>query len=143
MDGFRADAVAHLCEDQRYLDEPLSGGTNNSNDYGYTVKVYTRDQQMTYDMVKGWSKVLAEYSGDKVMMIEVYADIPAIMKYYDYGASYPFNFEMISNLNNQSTAVDFKNVIDRWTSNLPEGATSNWVVSFKKKNHLTWKKVVR
>ncbi|XP_076227420.1 alpha-glucosidase-like isoform X2 [Nomia melanderi] len=127
VDGFRVDAIPHLCEDQRFLDEPLSGTTNDPNDYDYTIKTFTKDQQLTYDIVKGWSEVLAEYNGDKVMMMEAYATIPLTMKYYHYGASFPFNFEMIANLNNQSTAADFKNMIDTWMSNMPEGATANWV----------------
>ncbi|XP_031836519.1 alpha-glucosidase-like isoform X2 [Nomia melanderi] len=127
VDGFRVDAVPNLCEDQRFLDEPLSGTTNDPNDYDYTVKIYTKDVPGTYDVVKGWSELLAEYSGDKVMMIEAYTTIPMTMKYYTSGASYPFNFGMVVDLNNQSTAADFKHLIDRWIENMPEGATANWV----------------
>lgn len=136
MDGFRVDAVPNICEDQRFLDEPLSGTTNDPNDYAYTRKIYTKDVPGTYDVVKGWSEVLAEYSGDKVMLIEAYTDIPMTMKYYTSGASGPFNFGMIIDLHNQSTAADFKHVIDRWMSNMPEGATANWVVSYKNNKNI-------
>lgn len=129
VDGFRVDALPNLCEDQRFLDEPLSGTTDDPNDYTYTVKIYTKDIQETYDVVRGWVEVLAEYSGDRVMMIEAYTTIPMTMKYYEYGASYPFNFGMITDVNNQSTAADFKNFIDTWMNNMPQGATANWVVS--------------
>lgn len=128
VDGFRVDAVPHLCEDDRFADEPLTGNPN-PNDYGYTEKIYTKDQPRTYEMVKGWREVLDEFPGDKVMMIEAYANISMTMKYYEYGAHFPFNFGLISETNRDSKAVDFKTVIDRWMLNMPAGATANWVVS--------------
>ncbi|XP_015432639.1 PREDICTED: alpha-glucosidase-like [Dufourea novaeangliae] len=128
VDGFRVDAILHLCEDDRFLDEPLSGDTNNPNDYGYTVKTFTKDQPKTYEIVKGWSEVLKEYEDSKVMMMEAYTDIPMTMKYYEAGASFPFNFGMITDANKSSTAEDFKKLIDRWMSNMPTGAAANWVV---------------
>jgi alpha-glucosidase len=67
------------------------------------------------------------------MMTEAYANITYTMKYYqsDAGepiAHFPFNFIMIENLNEWSNANDFKNTIDTWMENIPEGKTSNWVL---------------
>lgn len=128
IDGFRVDAVPHLCEDIRFPDEPLTGNPN-PNDYGYTHKIYTKDQPRTYDMVRGWREVLDKYPGDKVMMIEGYANISMTMKYYHYGAHFPFNFGLITDTNKDAIAADFKRLIDRWMDNMPKGATANWVVS--------------
>jgi len=128
VDGFRVDAVPHLCEDTRYLDEPLTGNPN-PEDYGYTDKAYTKDQPRTYEMVKEWRQVLDEYT-DRIMMIEAYANITMTMKYYVYGAHFPFNFGLITDTDKDSKAADFKNVIDRWMSNMPDSKEiANWVVS--------------
>ncbi|KAG5334241.1 MAL1 glucosidase, partial [Acromyrmex charruanus] len=128
VDGFRIDAVPHLCEDVRFLDEPLTGNSN-PNDYGYTYKTYTKDLPHTYEVVKGWREVLNEYSDEKVMMIEVYANMTMTMKYYVYGAHFPFNFGFITDTNQNSKAIDFKRLIDRWMVNMPVlRATANWVI---------------
>lgn len=127
IDGVRIDAVPRLCESQTFADEPLSGLTDDPNKFTYTIKIYTRDQPRTYEIVKGWSKLLAEYKGDKVMMIEAYTDLKHTLQFYDAGASYPFNFGMITDLNMNSSAQDFKQIIDRWIDNMPAGATPNWV----------------
>jgi len=128
VDGFRVDAIPHLCEDIRFLDEPLTGNPNPEV-YDYTHKIYTKDQPRTYEMVKGWREVLNEYS-EKVMMMEAYANMTMTIKYYVYGAHFPFNFGFITDTNQDSKATDFKKLIDRWMVNMPVlGATANWVVS--------------
>lgn len=133
VDGFRIDAVPHLCEDQRFLNEPLTGNTDDVNNYGYVDHIYTKDQPKTYEIVKQWREVLDEYKiengSSRVMMIEAYTDTPLTMKYYEYGAHFPFNFWLINGVNEHSSAADFKSVVDRWMSEMPEGATANWVVS--------------
>ncbi|XP_011702147.1 PREDICTED: alpha-glucosidase-like isoform X2 [Wasmannia auropunctata] len=127
VDGFRVDAIPHLCEDVRFLDEPLTGNPN-PDDYGYTHKIYTKDQLRTYEMVKGWREVLNEYSDQKVLMMEAYANMTMTMKYYVYGAHFPFNFAFITDTDRDSKATDFKRLIDRWMVNMPVlRATANWV----------------
>ncbi|XP_032685973.1 alpha-glucosidase-like [Odontomachus brunneus] len=135
VDGFRVDAVPHLCEHPDFPDEPLTGNPN-PNDYGYTEKIYTKDQPRTYEMVRGWRAVLDEYSGDRVMMIEAYANMTMTMKYYQYGAHFPFNFGLVTDTNRDSTATDFKTLIDRWMQNMPAGATANWVAGNHDKSRL-------
>lgn len=128
VDGFRVDAVNHLFEVEDLRDEPLSGKTNDPLNYDYTVHDYTHDLDETYDMVKQWRSILNEYN-DRIMMMEVWTNISKTMEYYDAGASFPFNFGLIALLKNDSTAQNFKNFVDTWMSNMPEGATANWVVS--------------
>lgn len=129
MDGFRVDAVPHLCEDVSFADEPLTGNPD-PDDYGYTNKIYTKDQPRTYEMVKGWREVMDEYPDEKIIMIEAYANMTMTIKYYTYGAHFPFNFGLITDTDRDSTAADFKNVIDRWMTNMPfVNGTANWVVS--------------
>jgi alpha-glucosidase len=65
-------------------------------------------------------------------MTEAYANISSTMKWFDDNGNkishVPFNFIMISDLNEQSTATDFKVGIDRWYDNMPSGANANWVL---------------
>ncbi|XP_076288791.1 alpha-glucosidase-like [Lasioglossum baleicum] len=127
VDGVRIDAVPRLCENQTFADEPLSGATDNPNKFAYLTHIYTKDQPRTYDIVRGWRKTLDEYKGDRVMMIEAYTDLHHTMQFYDAGASFPFNFGMVTGLKSNATASDFKNMIDGWIENMPQGATANWV----------------
>ena len=41
VDGFRMDAVPFLFEDQEFKDEPLSGKTDDPEDYNYLNHIYT------------------------------------------------------------------------------------------------------
>lgn len=41
--GFRVDATDHILEDEQFRDEPLSGVTNDTDSYEYTMKIYTRN----------------------------------------------------------------------------------------------------
>ena len=62
VDGFRMDAVPYLVEDEQFRDEPLSGLTNDTDDYDYTVHIYTENLPETravltelWDYVKNYS----------------------------------------------------------------------------------------
>lgn len=69
------------------------------------------------------------------MMTEAYTSMDMIMRFYESNdgteqrAHFPFNFAMITELNEHSKALDFKNVIDRFLENVPRGKVTNWVVS--------------
>lgn len=133
VDGFRVDAVPSLYEDPRFLDEPLSGKSEDPNDWNYLNHIYVTDQDRTYDIVQDWSHVLDEYKAKdgrtRVMMLEVYANISMTMKYYKFGANFPFNFGFITRIDQNSSAADLKDFIDTWMSNMPSGSVPNWVVS--------------
>ena len=129
IDGFRIDAMKYIYEDQRLLDEPLSGLTDDPNAIEYTQKIYTTDLQSTYDILPTWRQILDEYEQPKYIMVEVYSSTSATMKYYKYGADFAFNFDLITKLTINSTAADIKHIIDSWYNTMPEGSTPNWVVS--------------
>ena len=67
------------------------------------------------------------------MMIEAYADLEQTMDYYGNdthpAGHFPFNFLLITELNNESSAFSFKNTVNRWISQMTEGRWANWVVS--------------
>jgi alpha-glucosidase len=69
-------------------------------------------------------------------MAETGSPIDIVMQYYgneqQQGAHMPFNFLLLLNINNNSTAEDYKILADLWMSKMPVGRTANWVVSIIK-----------
>lgn len=144
VQGFRIDAVPFMFEVKpdahgKYPDEPLTGDScTNPDDYCYTQHVYTNDQPETYDMIFQWRALMDEFARThdnvtKVIMTEAYTSLENMIKFYGdgkrSGSHVPFNFEMISNVNKDSTAADYKLRIDNWLSRVPAGKQANWVVS--------------
>src|SRR5690349_20300642 len=90
-------------------------------------------------MVDQWRTLIDNYNQEKggdtrVLFTEAYASIEDTIRYYtnENGkprAHFPFNFILIERLNENSDAHTFKTQIDIWMSEVPAGATSNWVVS--------------
>lgn len=70
----------------------------------------------------------------RVMITEGYTSVKNTMKYYGsedkLGAHLPFNFGLISYLNDQSKATDFCDTVHDWLDNMPYGKWANWVVNF-------------
>lgn len=87
-------------------------------------------------MIYQWREVMDEYNeGEtRIMMSEAYANETFTMKYYEsedglrQGSHMPFNFVLINELNEWSTAADFKSVIDNRIKALPSGRMTNWVI---------------
>lgn len=145
VSGFRVDAIPCLFEkinaDGSFPDEPRSYNPNcDRYDDCYLNHVYVQDQDETYDMVFQWRKLVDDYAKShndesKVLMTESYAEIHLTQKYYGTstvpGSHIPFNFELIKRVNKDSTAEDYRNVIEEWMNLMPEGQMANWVVSFK------------
>lgn len=77
-----------------------------------------------------------ENSNDKInrmMMTEAYATIKEQVLWYGYndttlGSHMPFNFQLIANLNAESTSNDFKFAIDEWIDAMPVWGLANWVL---------------
>ncbi|XP_047354643.1 maltase 1-like [Vespa velutina] len=134
VDGFRIDAVPHLFESEDLRDEPRSSDPNATDrDYTYLDHIYTKDDSRTYELVKSWRKVLDDYSDannedEKVMMTEAYTSLENTTKYYQYGAHIPFNFKLITDVNHNSSASDFKRIIEAWIAKTPKDGSANWVL---------------
>ena len=142
VDGFRIDAVPSLFEvkpdaNGNFPDEPLSGNTNDPDDWNFLVHIYTQDQDDTIDMVYQWRATLDNYQKerggeDRVIMTEAYSAIDIVMKYYgngsQEGAHMPFNFQFITTFFNSSNAGDLQKTIDYWMTNMPQGRVANWVM---------------
>ncbi|MPC91849.1 Maltase A2 [Portunus trituberculatus] len=63
VDGFRVDAVKHLFEVQDLsLDEPLTPGHLDPNDYNSLQHIYTSNQPQNLDLVREWRALLDKRS---------------------------------------------------------------------------------
>ncbi|XP_018404444.1 PREDICTED: maltase 1-like [Cyphomyrmex costatus] len=133
VEGFRIDAINHMYEDDQFRDEPLSNIPGvPSDDYDFLNHIYTKNLPETYKVLESWRKLMDDHSpgNTKMILTEAYADFDLTIEYYRSGSTVPFNFMFISDLNNKSTAADFKHSIDRWMNNVPNGTeyVANWVV---------------
>ncbi|XP_057336131.1 alpha-glucosidase-like [Microplitis mediator] len=130
VDGIRIDTIPNLIEDSRFLDEPKIPNTGlPDTDPGTLQHIYTADQDETYDILKSWRQVLDSSNGTrKIILTEAWTSLSLTMKYYNYGSNVPFNFMFINQLNNQSSPLDFKRIIDRYLNSIPQGQQPNWVV---------------
>lgn len=145
IDGFRVDAVPWLFETQvnaegYYDDEPWAGTTNDTESVNYVQHIYTQDQNETVDMVYQWRTVMDSFQvsngGDtKILMTESWSALTVVETYFQnadgsrQGSQMPFNFQVILNVKNDSTAEDYNEVITNWLAIVPTNHTSNWVVS--------------
>lgn len=134
IEGFRVDAINHLYEDERCLDEPLSNipGVTDGQ-YEYLVHIYTRDLIESYETVQSWRDLLDNYSEEtgtdtKVLMTEVYGSVDVVQKHYGYGSNVPFNFGFITSTGIGSTAAELESIIVEWLEAMPEGYVANWVI---------------
>lgn len=74
----------------------------------------------------------AEKNHTRLMMTEAYATLKQQLQWYgnetSRGSHMPFNFALISDLNKDSKADDFKVAIDGWLDEMPTFARANWVL---------------
>lgn len=137
------DALPHIVEDPAMPDEPVSGDSDDPNQYAYLNHIYSKCQPGTYEVLKGWRKTCDEYNKSNnypIIFVEAYAEMDNTMKFYKAGANFPFNFGFVNELQPDLKAKDYKNLIDRWMKNMPAGSTPNWVVSID--THFYKKKVL-
>lgn len=75
-------------------------------------------------------------------MSEAYTTLPNTLRFYgkvengeitQYGAHIPFNFELISKTNVNTTSYELKAHIQHWLNGMPKGNQihANWVVSIE------------
>jgi hypothetical protein len=66
-------------------------------------------------------------------MLEAYGTLEQAMGYYGTpaapGGHFPFNFRLITDINNSSSAEDFNRTINEYLDAMTDGRTPNWVVS--------------
>ncbi|XP_063617381.1 maltase A1-like [Cydia splendana] len=141
--GFRVDAANTLFEVDKelfngtYPDEPLSGAVGvELDDHDSLNHIYTKNQNETYYIIYDWRDILDEFKAQdgmsRTMMTEVYATIQDVVKYFGVGgrngAQMPFNFDLITDVNADSSAPDIKRAIDKFLTYKPLDKDANWVV---------------
>nr|XP_012222971.1 PREDICTED: maltase 1-like [Linepithema humile] len=131
IDGIRIDTVSHLFEDPRFPDEPRRNESGlPDDDYETLDHIYTRNLVEIYDVLRSWRNLLDNHSktfDTKMILTEADTDFAL---YYESGSNVPFNFMLILDLNNKSSAADFKRSIDSWMNIMPKNPAyvANWVV---------------
>ncbi|OAD52780.1 Maltase 1 [Eufriesea mexicana] len=134
IDGFRIDAVPHLFESANLtLEEPSLNlpGLNETHHANYNHTL-TKDQPETYDLIVSWREFVDEYArinnrDEIVLLTEAYTSLPNTIKYYN-GSNVPFNFKFITDVNANSTASKFRDLINDWISRMPNNSVANWVM---------------
>ena len=125
------DAVAHIWEEDGFPDEPISGNTDDPNDYGYLDHIYTNNMPGTRQVLAEFYELIKSYSDpERISMLEVYLSPEDILPYYEVG-DFPFNFQLLF----YDHDVSADTILERITStldSLPDGKKANWVVSIPK-----------
>lgn len=144
VSGFRIDTIPNLFEvkadkNGNYPDEPLSGNCKDDPlSHCHLKHIYTADQNETYDMAYQWREVLdtfkKDHGGDtRVIMTEAYTTLENIQRFYGdgkrNGSHIPFNFNFLTNINANTNAKTYKDLIDGWLRIMPKDVQANWVVS--------------
>ncbi|XP_063231490.1 maltase 1-like isoform X3 [Bacillus rossius redtenbacheri] len=139
VDGFRADAVAHLFEDEQLRDEPLSEDPGDPGEPGYGSLRHARTHNLpeAKDVLAELRRLLDLHSARtdlvrRLLMVEVYDTVPKTVEFYGNEdqplADYPFNFVFIDEVKKESTADDVKAKIELYLKNVPQGKWPNWVM---------------
>lgn len=120
VDGFRVDAVPFLVHHESFSD-------NIKDKIMYHV-----DQPETYAIISDWVKMIRKFGKEHkkhiMVVTEAYTSLTNVMKYYDAGVDFPFNFLLI-NWTKTWTILQMKKEISEWMEKIPKGAWTNWVIS--------------
>lgn len=97
-------------------------------------------QDELYDMIYQWREVTDMFQKENnlndsiLLMTEAYTNTSHFVKFFmsevnqRRGSHMPFNFVLIRDLNQISSAEDFKQVIDARLSAVPKGKRLNWII---------------
>ena len=139
VDGFRMDAVPFLFEDLEFKDEPLSGKTEDPEDYNYLSHIYTWNFPEVIDVLAEFTESVKENTnGEGFVMVEALSEdltTEDMMTFYNC-SDFAFNFNMIVKLKPEELSGEsIQDAVADWLDNMPEGKTANWVLG----NHDNWR----
>ncbi|XP_065203783.1 maltase 2-like [Planococcus citri] len=139
--GIRTDSVPYLVEDDKFLDEPPYNKTSavrliGKKDYDALSHIYTKDQPESLKILRQFREVLDSYTQKggptRLLLTEAYTDIKHTIESYGTQespiAQIPFNFYLLTELNDSSNAKAFNDTIHLWLDNMPKGRWPNWVI---------------
>jgi alpha-glucosidase len=124
-DGFRIDAINHLFEVEELFNEDYINPQGDKTSYDNLKHTNTMNRPESYEFIYDVREMMDKYvasTDDKVtrlMMTEAYAPITEQVKWYGsseerLGAHFPFNFALITSVNDTSNAEAFATAIDEW-----------------------------
>lgn len=114
----------------------MSGNCDDPESACYLDHIFTANQPETMDMAYQWHAVLEEFREDepRILMTEAYTSLDIIVEYYGNathnGSQVPFNFEVLTKLNTESTARQLKIISENYLNHIPTGRGyyPNWVL---------------
>lgn len=137
VDGFRIDAIPHLFEDSRFLNESESEDNEGlkPDQYGYYKNDYSKNDPRIFDVLAEWRELMDSYEEKdghhRILMAEAYASVPETMKYYGTKdkplCDFPFNFQLIG-INENTTGQGLHTMVTNWLDNMPDFGWPNWVL---------------
>lgn len=138
VDGFRVDAVPHMYEDQRFLDEPENPNRDpeaKPDEHRYWDHIYTFNQPDVLVWLADMRQLMDIYSSAdgrvRCMMVEATVSDDFIMDYYGTEqapiAHFPFNFHLLG-VRPENTAKDILGLINVWFDLLPEGRWGTFLI---------------
>ncbi|CAG7733027.1 unnamed protein product [Allacma fusca] len=136
--GFRMDAVPHMFEDQRFLDEPENPWRDpeaKPDEHRYYDHIYTISLPGVLDFLADVRRLLDVYTKSdgqvRCMMVEAAVPDDKIMSYYGTKdrpiAHFPFNFHLLG-VRPENNAKDVLNLINIWYDLMPEGEWPTFLI---------------
>lgn len=137
-DGFRIDAINHMFEDESLADEGFLNEDGDKTSYDNQKHDLTMNQNESYHFIYDLRAKMDEFvtktdNITRMMMTEAYADVTEQVLWYGQnkerlGSHMPFNFALISKLDEASKAREFVDSIDLWLAEMPTFGIANWVM---------------
>lgn len=139
-DGFRMGVINHLFETENLGSEEYRDASGDRDSYDNIIHRNTVNQPESYEFIydaRALMDAFTENSADKttrIIMTEAYATAEEMVLWHGSsetrkGSHIPFNFQLITEVDESSSALDFKTAIDNWLDILPVwGTQPNWVL---------------
>ena len=129
VDGFRVDAFENVGADPDLGDNPPNPDWMPGKPETWQFLQHaTLHRPEVFDVAREMRRVAEEYDPPRVLIGEIYAPYPTLMRYYGDALDafqLPFNFML---LDTEWDADRVADVIREYESHLPEGGAPNWVL---------------
>jgi alpha-glucosidase len=129
VDGFRIDVLWHMVKVEGFPDNPPNPAYHPAMGEMHSVlQLNSTDQPEVHDIAEEMRAIADSYSGDRVLIGEIYLPIDRLMHYYGRaqpGVHLPFNFQLIEAPWN---ARALARLIADYEAALPPGGWPNWVL---------------
>ncbi len=130
VDGFRIDVLWHMVKAEALPDNPANPDyLPHMGEMHSVLQLHSTDQPEVHDIAAEMRAIAGSYSGDRLLIGEIYLPIPQLMQYYGSpeaaGVHLPFNFQLIDAPWDAATLTA---MIRDYEAALPEGGWPNWVL---------------